>query len=157
MTPVLIFLMRHAEKPLDPRDPNLSDAGKARADALSRYIAEDASTPDFLFASAASKHSVRSIQTLTPLSEKLGLPINTGIADQDYQVLSGELLSDPKFAGKVVLICWHHGNLPGLALDLNAPESDVPNPWDSGVFNLILKLDYSAGSIPFVTPITEPF
>ena len=149
--------MRHAEKPLDPRNANLSDAGKARADALARYISKDVATPDFLFASAASKHSVRPIQTLTPLSETLGLPINTGIADQDYPVLSGELLGEPKFAGKIVLICWHHGNLPGLALDLNALESDVPNPWDPGVFNLLLKLDYGAGSLPVVTPITEPF
>ena len=157
MTPALILLMRHAEKPLDPRDPNLSDAGKARADALSRYIPEDVATPDFLFASAASKHSVRPIQTLTPLSERLSLPINTGFADQDYPVLSGELFSDPQCAGKTILVCWHHGNLPGLALDLNAPESDVPNPWDPKVFNLILKLDYGNGSIPIVTRITEPF
>ncbi len=55
MTSALILLMRHAEKPLDPRDPDLSDAGKARADALARYIPQDVAKPDFLFAPAASK------------------------------------------------------------------------------------------------------
>ena len=88
MTSARILLMRHAEKPLDPRDPELSDAGKARADALARYIPQDVAKPDFLFAPAASKYSVRPIQTLTPLSERFSLPLNTGIADQDYPVLS---------------------------------------------------------------------
>jgi hypothetical protein len=61
MTSVLILLMRHAEKPLDPLDQNLLDAGKARADAPARYIPEDVATPNFLFAPAASKYSVRPI------------------------------------------------------------------------------------------------
>src|SRR3977135_4277449 len=38
MAPSRILLMRHAEKPDDPGDPDLTEAGRARAAALARYI-----------------------------------------------------------------------------------------------------------------------
>jgi hypothetical protein len=118
---------------------------------------EKSGVPDFLCASAPSKHSVRPIETITPLSKKIGVSIDSTIADQDCPVLAQELLTDPKYDGKLVLICWHHGHLPELAFGLGAAGANVPNPWDPNVFNLILNLDYSKGSKPTVTQITEPF
>jgi broad specificity phosphatase PhoE len=152
-----ILLMRHAEKLDDPRDPHLSDAGQARAEKLAGYVPKDLGLPDFLCASAPSKHSVRPIETMTPLSKKIGVSIDSTVADQDCPVLAQELLKDPKYEGKLVLICWHHGHLPELAFALGASGANVPNPWDPDVFNLILKLDYSKGSTPAVTQITQPF
>jgi broad specificity phosphatase PhoE len=157
MTPKQILLMRHAEKPDDPRDPHLSDAGVARAEKLVDYVPNELGVPDFLCASAPSKHSVRPIETVTPLSHKIGASIDSTIADQDFSVLAQEVLTDSKYDGKLVLICWHHGNLPEFAFALGASGAGVPNPWDPDVFNLILKLDYSGGSTPIVTQITEPF
>jgi broad specificity phosphatase PhoE len=156
MTPKQILLMRHAEKPDNPIDPHLSDAGQARAEKLADYVPKIC-VPDSLFASAMSKHSVRPIETITPLSKKIGVPIDSTIADQDCPVLAQELLTDPKYDGKLVLICWHHGHIPELAFALGASGAKVPNPWDPNVFNLILNLDYSEGSKPTVTQITEPF
>jgi phosphohistidine phosphatase SixA len=157
MTPKQILLMRHAEKPDDPRDPNLSDAGRARAEKLAVYVPTDLGKPDFLFASAPSKRSVRPIETITPLSNRIGVPIDSTIADQDYAVLARGLLADPKFEGKLVLICWHHGHIPDLAFALGASAVNIPNPWDPSVFNLILKFAHSDGSPPSVTQITEAF
>ena len=157
MTPKQILLMRHAEKPDDPRDPHLSDAGKARAEELAGYVPKDLGVPDFLCASSPSKHSVRPIETITPLKNKIGVPIDSSIADQDCPVLAQELLTDPKYDGKLVLICWHHGHLPELAFALGSSGANVPNPWDPDVFNLILKIDYSRGSKAAVSQITEPF
>jgi broad specificity phosphatase PhoE len=157
MTPKQILLMRHAEKPDDPRDPHLSDEGRARAEKLAAYVPTDLGKPDFLFASAPSGHSVRPIETVTPLSNKIGVPIDFTIADQDYPALAQELLTDPKFEGKLVLICWHHGHIPDLAFALGASGVNVPNPWDPSVFNLILNFAYSDGPPPGVTQITEPF
>jgi broad specificity phosphatase PhoE len=157
MTPKQILLMRHAEKPDDPTDPHLSDAGRARAEKLADYVPKNPEVPDFLCASAPSKNSVRPIETITPLSKKIGVSIDSTIADQDCPVLAQELLTDPKYDGKLVLICWHHGYLPELAFGLGAAGANVPNPWDPNVFNLILNLDYSKGSKPTVTQITEPF
>lgn len=157
MTPKQILLMRHAEKPDDLIDPHLSDSGQARAEKLADYVPKDLGVPDFHCASAPSKHSVRPIETITPLSKKIGVPIDSTIADQDCPVLARELLTDPKYDGKLVLICWHHGHLPEFAFALGASGANVPNPWDPNVFNLVLKLDYSEGSAPTVTQIKQPF
>jgi len=148
--------MRHAEKPSDPADPDLSPAGDARAQALASYIPQTFGELDFIYAAAISKHSARPYETVKPLSQKCGVPINSTTADNDYAFLAHELLSNKQFAGKRILICWHHGNIPPLMHALGAPSGSFPNPWDPSVFNLILKLDNSLPE-PSVAPITEPF
>jgi len=156
--PKLILLMRHAEKPADDIDPGLSPEGAARAKKLATYIPQTFGSIGFLFASAPSKHSIRPIATITPLSVAIGVPINKGNADQDYLVLAHELLSDEKYDGATVLICWHHGHLPDFAEALGASSSQVGERWDPLVFILIWRLDYPPGSaLPTLTPITEPF
>ena len=67
--------------------------------------------PDFLFATHVSKKSNRPVETITPLSAALKLPISSEVADDDYALLAKELLSG-KYAGKVVLVAWHHGKMP---------------------------------------------
>jgi phosphohistidine phosphatase SixA len=157
MTPKQILVMRHAEKPDDPRDPDLSDRGKIRAAKLADYVPTNLGVPDSLLASALSKHSARPIETITPLSEKIGVTIDSTIADRDYPLLAEEILNDAKYEGKLVLVCWHHENIPALALALGASEANIPNPWNPDVFNLILSLRYDGGAIPVVTQIIEPF
>jgi broad specificity phosphatase PhoE len=68
--PSLILVMRHAEKSLDPADPDLSPAGEARAQALATYIPQTFEPLDFLYAAAISKHSARPYETVKPLSLK---------------------------------------------------------------------------------------
>ena len=38
-----------------------------------------------------------------------------------------------------------------------AQSGTYPDPWDPNVFNLILKIDFSAVRAPVVSSITEPF
>jgi broad specificity phosphatase PhoE len=151
-----ILLTRHAEKPDDPLDPNLAPAGLQRAGRLASYIPDQFGTPAFVFASAISKHSRRPYETIEPLSKACGLPIDGSFADQDYAALADELATKSQYDGKLVLICWHHGNIPSLARALNAKSGEYPNPWDATVFNLILKFDFTAG-MPEVEQIIEPF
>jgi hypothetical protein len=40
--------------------------------------------------------------------------------DNDFARLACELLSNPKYSGKTVLVCWHHSQMPQLALALKA-------------------------------------
>jgi hypothetical protein len=42
----------------------------------------------------------------------------------------------------VVLICWHHGNIPNLAIALGIPK---PPPWPGSVFDRVWQLTYTAG------------
>src|SRR5437588_7921006 len=115
MSPQQILLMRHAEKPGDPTDPDLSVQGVARAKQLADYIPDNFGQPDFIFATALSRHSARPYQTVEPLSLKINVPIDATNADQDYGALASELLSDSRYSQKRIVICWHHGNIPSLA------------------------------------------
>ena len=159
MTNTRILLMRHAEKTADPMDPHLSPDGYARAGKLADYIPNTFGIPQFLFATAVSKHSVRPIETIEPLSAKIGVPIDATYAEQDYGALASQLLSDPCFADAsiLILICWHHGNIPSMAHALRANAGSYPDPWDPQVFNQILVLSYTGDDTPQVTTLTEPF
>jgi broad specificity phosphatase PhoE len=154
--PQFILVMRHAEKSADPADQDLTLAGEARATALAKYIPDTFGEPDFIFAAAISKHSARPYETVKPLSKRTGVPIDSTLADQDYAVLAHDLLSDTDFAGKRIVVCWHHGNIPSLMHALGAASGDYPDPWDPSVFNLILRIDYSVGG-PSVKTVIEPF
>ena len=57
-------------------DPHLSDEGVVRAKRLATYIPEMFGQVDFLFATAESKHSLRPIETIQPLSEAIDVPID---------------------------------------------------------------------------------
>jgi broad specificity phosphatase PhoE len=146
--PATILLIRHAEKLTDGRI-DLSPAGFERAKMLPKLFGgADAAAPhnlprpEFLFATHLSAKSNRPVETITPLSEVLGLPISHEIGDKDFAVLATELLSG-KYAGKVVLVAWHHGSISGLARALGAePPYD---PWPDTQFDRVWRIDYSGG------------
>jgi hypothetical protein len=96
MAPSLVVLMRHAEKPSDPKDPDLSAAGFERAQKLAQYILQQFGVADFLFATAISKHSARPYETLKPLSKKIGIPnqlIGSKIVGRLFDAMVFELQS----------------------------------------------------------------
>lgn len=156
MAPAKALIMRHAEKPDDQDDPNLSPAGQARAKALVSWYPQTFGQPDFIFAAAVSKRSERPVQTVQPLADALGLELHAQFVDDDYAALAEALLSKPEFHGKTALICWHHGNIPKLMKALGAPAGSYPAPWVPTVFNLILVADF-LGDGPTVSQISEPF
>jgi phosphohistidine phosphatase SixA len=153
-----LLVMRHGEKAADPDDPDLTPAGRNRAEALPAYIEATFGRPDFIFAATVSRHSARPLETVQPLANKVGLRVNTDFADQDYGSLAKHLRKDSTYDGKLVVICWHHGNIPNLMNALAAPRGSYPDPWPRDVFNLILEAKFDAGgAAPTVQQITEPF
>jgi phospholipase C len=149
MGPAQVVILRHGEKPSDPRNPDLSPVGERRADMLATAIPQLFPHPDFLFAAAPSKHSNRPVETLTPLARALTMPIDTDIADDGYSVLAADLLDDPRYAGKLIIVCWHHGNIPDLGLALKVPKEGINNAqgmegmhWDSTVFDLFWSIKW---------------
>jgi phosphohistidine phosphatase SixA len=158
MAPRSVFLMRHAEKPDDPEDPDLAPAGVARAKRLATWLPSImGGPPQFIFASSLSRHSARPYETVKPLSKAAGVPIDTTFADQDYSALAAEILADRAYANALVVVCWHHGHIPSFAGDLGAPAGTYPDPWPDGVFDLVLKFDFAANPPPTVTQIRENF
>jgi hypothetical protein len=142
--PRIVLIIRHAEKPDDPNDPNLSPRGMERAAALATVIPRDFPKPDFLLATKRSAHSNRPFETLEPLGKRLHLPIDSSYLDKDFAGLAHQVLTDPKYAGKVVLIAWHHGKIASLAHALGA--SSAPDKWNSQTFDRVWQLSYAEGT-----------
>lgn len=99
-------------------------------------------TPGFLFATQKSKHSNRPVETITPLSVATGLTINSSYPDAGYADLAKAVLGG-QYAGKVVLICWHHGEIPDLATALGVSK---PPSWKGSVFDLVWQITYTKGT-----------
>ncbi|MGZ8843589.1 MAG: histidine phosphatase family protein [Pyrinomonadaceae bacterium] len=101
-------------------------------------------TPGFIFATARSKHSKRPIETVMPLSTALAVHINDGFADNDTDIkeMVDAILNEGAFAGKVVLICWHHGKIPDIAKALGIPR---PPKWDGKVFDRVWQITFPKG------------
>jgi hypothetical protein len=101
-------------------------------------------TPNFIFATQNSKHSKRPIETVTPLAIALNLPLNDGFADTDAEIaeMANAILNEFAFAGKIVLICWHHGNIPAVAKALGVAK---PPKWDGKVFDRVWQITFPKG------------
>jgi phosphohistidine phosphatase SixA len=141
--PKIVMIIRHAEKPDNvdgDKDPNLSEQGYQRANALAKVIPDHFPTPDFLIATKASKSSDRPGETITPLSKALHEEIEFPFKDDEYDQLAQTLLNDQKYDGKVVLICWHHEKIPKLAKALGV--KDAPHDWDDDVFDRVWEITY---------------
>jgi hypothetical protein len=152
-TPAIVFLIRHAEKPApEEKSSHLSPEGMRRAQWLpSLFVASGSQLarfprPDILFATAESKHSNREVETLTPISVALGLPILHDYLDDDFDAAAKDILSG-KYAGKVVLVCWHHGRMPALAHALGA--ADAPAKIGDSVFDALWRIEWKEGKAAF--------
>ena len=152
--PKTVLLIRHAEKTGEKTDPHLSKKGQERAEVLpklfeaSKERPEPFPTPDFIFAAANEKNSQRPVETVTPLSKKIKLPINesfgskAAIAEtkEGMTGLRDTLFGDAKYTGKTVLISWRHSTLPELARTLKADKA--PEKWEDEVFDRVWQITY---------------
>src|SRR5262245_60183908 len=107
--PRQVLIIRHAEKPASSADPNLTARGYARAAALVQFFSSSFDTPDYLFATQKSSASNRPVETLTPMASALHMTLSSSVDDDHYAVLAQEILINPQYVGKMLIICWHHG------------------------------------------------
>jgi broad specificity phosphatase PhoE len=140
-----VLVIRHAEKPAS--GDTLTPAGEARAKAYVNYfqnytVEGKPFAVDHLFAAAYSKGSKRPRLTLTPVSQATGLRIDQPFTDKQFVELANELRAKPH--GKNIVICWHHGEIPGLVRALGAkPEELLPKgKWPDEVFGWVIQLRY---------------
>jgi hypothetical protein len=140
-----VLIIRHAEKP--ESGPGLTPAGEARAQAYVGYFEHfsvdgQSMVPNALYAAADSKSSMRPRLTITPLSQAMGLPIDSRFADKQTKEMADALRNEPH--GNHVLIAWHHGEIPKLIHDLGGDSSAlIPgDKWPSDVFGWVVVLQY---------------
>jgi hypothetical protein len=140
-----VMIIRHAEKP--DSGSGLTPAGEARARAYVDYFEHFAvdgqpMAPNSLYASADSKSSMRPRLTIEPLSQAMGLPIDSRFADKQTEEIADALRTTAH--GKRVLIAWHHGEIPKLIRDLGGDSASlIPgDKWPSDVFGWVVVLRY---------------
>jgi len=110
-----VFVVRHAERadtaagaaPTMAADPELSDAGRARAESLAAAL-EDAAVVA-IFATEFK----RTQATATPLAKALGLQVTT-ISSKE----PAKLIQAVKSAGGNVLVVGHSNTVPAIVKDL---------------------------------------
>ena len=93
-----VIVVRHAEKADSSEDPNLSEAGKKRAERLALTLA--AAKVAALFSSQYK----RTQQTLHPLAKRLGLEISTVNASMTQELVR-RMLSE--FPGQTIVVASH--------------------------------------------------
>ena len=153
--PASISLIRHAEKQLGDGPPygvsadgrldpeSLTPRGWQRAGALvglftpraDRHDAAILPTPAHLFASEVGphSHSQRPLETLLPLSERLGLPLDEPFLRDDLD----KLVEAIRACNGDVLVAWEHTRLPLIATRLVGDGSGVPQIWPDDRFDLV--------------------
>lgn len=150
-TPAQVILIRHGEKP--PEGNHLSLEGEERAAALAPFFLGNSAvteygTPVALFAAhyQTQVRSVRSAETLQPLSQALGIPVNTNYEKDDYERLAQEILNNPAYTGKMVLIAWEHHRLTDLAKALGVQD---PPKWHGKDFDRLWILTFKDKGVKF--------
>jgi hypothetical protein len=154
--PAQIILIRHADKPADPKDPHLSQAGVQRAERLVSFVTTDPAMTRFglpvaVFATRTTKddNGQRTQETVAPLAKVLKLPVQTPFLGKDYAALAHLILTDQVYAGKTVLICWNHEEIPQLAAALGvAPE---PPKWKGSAYDQVYLISYHDGKAALAT------
>ena len=141
----VILIIRHAENP--PDGHGLSPRGKERAQAYRNYflnftVDSKRREPQAVVVAADSKQSHRPRLTVEPFAKAANLAIDNRFANKQPVDLAAELRAN--YQGKVILICWHHGQIPALLRALGAaPETLLPNgKWPRDVYDWVIMVSF---------------
>jgi broad specificity phosphatase PhoE len=141
----VILIIRHAENPADGH--GLSPRGEERAKAYKDYfqnftVDSKPRKPNAVLVAADSKQSHRPRLTVEPFAKAAKLPIDGSFGNKQPADLAAELRANHQ--GKVILICWHHGQIPDLLRALGAaPETLLPNgKWPRNVYDWVIMATF---------------
>jgi hypothetical protein len=172
-SPEVIYLIRHAEKPLKPpltgvdytggaNEHSLLPRGWQRSGALAALFHPDFGpvraglrTPTVLVAPSwghpGKTAAHRSYQTIQGLSERLALPISSPFAEGQEQLLADSLVREHS---GVVLICWEHKHIPAIASALPLVSGTaIPPKWPRDRYDVI----WSFSLVPEPGPVRYEF
>lgn len=143
-----VILVRHAEKKIEPSnpDPDLTPAGEARAQELARVFANAGITKIF------ATQFKRTQQTAKPLSDRTGVPVTVLDAKQTDEVVKQVIAS----RGGTIFVAGHNNTVPAIVSELSGeqvpliPESEYDNLFVVTIYRFgkakVLKMKYGAES-----------
>ena len=141
----VVLIVRHAEDGGTGRD--LAPRGHERAEAYESYflnftVDSRRLEPAVVLAAKDSKQSHRPRLTVEPFAKAAKLPIDTRFGNNQSTELAADLRANHQ--GKVILICWRHGNIPALLRALGAKPKDLlpGGKWPGSVYDWVILLSY---------------
>lgn len=145
----VVLIIRHAENPANGH--GLSPRGEERAEAYKNYflnftVDSKRLEPNAVVVAADSKQSHRPRLTVEPFAKAAKLPIDNRFANKQPADLAAGLRTN--YQGKVILVCWHHGQIPDLLRALGAaPETLLPNgKWPRDVYDWVIMVSFDENS-----------
>ncbi len=173
--PARIVILRHGEK-LDHKE--LCELGAQRAQALAaQYLGQGAAQS--LFAAGEKPEAFlaitpHTIETITPAAQSWDVPVTVYKAhdkheDEDAkeaeltrltQEAAHDVLTDPRYAGKIVVMTWEHNHIAKSKLEKDYPGeqvtlrqllhldqlADVPKTWPDSNYDFFWIADYTPGN-----------
>ncbi len=141
--PTTVILVRHAERAGEPseRDPELSEAGKARAQTLAHVLGEINVTTIYATPFLRTQH------TAQPLADLLGIEVTTAPGSRSHvQELAETLKNDHQ--GEVVVVVGHSNTIPPIVNALGAgPFENLTEQEYDDLFVVILTADGRATTL----------
>src|ERR1700730_3001276 len=144
-----VIVVRHAEKNIEPSnpDPDLSHAGQARAQELAQMLGD--AQVNAIYATQFK----RTQQTVKPLADRLGVPVNI-IEAKNTQDLVRQILTTHR--GQTIFVAGHNNTAPEIVKALGGgnfpviPESEFDNMFIVTVYRFgrakVVKLKYGSTS-----------
>jgi broad specificity phosphatase PhoE len=148
----VVMIIRHAEKPdgtapgLDADgnedDSSLTAVGWKRAHALVGLFdppegdpRAGLARPDAIYAAGVTDdgEGQRTRETVAPLAETLGVPVNTEYGKGEEEKLVKDILKQPG----TTLISWQHGEIPAIADEFPKVSPAPPEEWPSDRFDVV--------------------
>jgi hypothetical protein len=141
----IVLVIRHAEN--GGKGRSLAPSGAQRAEAYKNYflnftVDSKGLEPNAIFAAKDSKQSHRPRLTVEPFAKAAKLKIDARFGNTQSSDLAADLRANQQ--GKVILICWRHGDIPALLRALGAkPKNFLPNgKWPDSVYDWVILLRY---------------
>ena len=148
----LVMIIRHGEKPRGstrgvdaqghPDPASLTTVGWDRArrlvdlfDPADGHLRAGLARPTAIYAAGANSNGegARTRETVTPLADKLGIPLDTRFGKGDEQALVDQVVGRPGST----LISWQHGEIPRIAQDFPSVTPTPPARWPDDRFDVI--------------------
>ena len=155
----VVMIIRHGEKPDgttpgidengDEDDSSLTTVGWERAHALVDLFDPPHGTPpsplarpDRIYAAGVTDdgEGQRTRETVTPLADALGVPVDTELGRGDEKKLVKDVLAQ---SGST-LISWQHGGIPEIVDDFPSVSPRPPEEWPSDRFDVVWTLTRTA-------------
>lgn len=153
----VVIVMRHGEKPADKTSHVLSPTGEERARRLAALFAQERLPaglwhPDRVIASKGTTASMRPVQTVQPLVDVTGLPLNTRYDFEVDYATSGPWLAQRL---DVTLVCAEHSAIPALVKTFGTIKPKPPKKWPDDRYDVFLVLTSSDGKTWALTQVPQ--